>query len=216
MTFSKELVEEYKEIYQKCIGEEVSDGDANEALANLAGFYQLLWDIGKREAVLKKKLKSHLGGFPTEGEYTCRICGDRINEVNGWYDKYGNKCLFCQKALDDGVIPSFIFINDDSYFKMWQMDSYFQLKYQTVKKMFRLGEVVPRTILNDTGKVHEYIFLKKENPRFVRKHNATYKSWNRNREKIHRAWAKLKKAELVEEYEKKFRQMKRKKATNTR
>lgn len=205
MTYSKELMDDFKKLYKERGGEDVSDSEAELMLNNLTGYFSLLWDISKREARLEKRLKTEPDGFPVEGEFTCRICGTRINEVNGWYDKCGKKCLICQRALNDGVIPSFIFINDDSYFKMWQMDSYFKLKYQTVKKMIRLGEVVPRIILDDAGKAHEYIFLKKENPRFTRRYNSVRKSWDRNREKVHRAWAKKKKLELIEEYEKKLK-----------
>jgi hypothetical protein len=126
-----------------------------------------------------------------------------MNESNGWYDKYGMKCLLCQKALDAATIPSFVFLNDDSYFKMWQMNSYFELKYQTVKKMIREGKLVAREIMNNEDKVHEYVFLKKENPHFIRKYNAVRKSYDRNREKVHRGWAKKKKLELIKEYENK-------------
>jgi hypothetical protein len=202
--FSQKLIDEMKSLAKEK-DQDITDGEAELMLNNLAGFYSLLWDISKREAVWEKKLKSHPKGFPVEGPFTCRICNTAINESNGWYDNYGKKCLLCQKALDDGVIPSFIFINDDSFFRMWQLNSYFGLKYQTVKKMIRLGEVTAREILGDDGKVYEYIFLKKENPQFIRRYNSVRKSYDRNREKAHRKWAKEKKQQLITQFGKRVK-----------
>ena len=204
MEFSQKRVDEMKKIY-KDKGRECSDAEAQEALRNLTGYFNLVWDMSKREAVRNKRLENEPEGFSIDGTYTCKACGSSMANSNGWYDKHGMKCLLCQKALNDGVIPSFIFVNDNSFFKMWQMKDYFELRHQTVKKMIREGELVAREILNDQGKVHEYIFLKKENPRCINRYDAVRKSYDRNHAKKSRVWEKKTKKELLEEYRKKFK-----------
>ncbi len=190
MKSSEKLTEEIKKLYKKKEGKEMSDSEAQEATNNLIGLADLLFDIAIRDQRKKKRLKTEPKGFPVDGQYSCIICGCGIDEVNGWYDWNGNKCSLCQKALDTGVVPSFICHNSDSYIKTWQLKSDLGLHIQTVKKYVREGKLVAREILNEDGKVHEYIFLKKENPNLIIKFNPIRKSYDRHRDKKHRKWVR--------------------------
>jgi hypothetical protein len=188
MSLSKKIIDDFKRIYKEKEGKDISDVEANEMGEKLVGLFTLLFDMAMKDQQKKNKLRDAPKGFPVDGHYSCIVCGNSINETNGWYDWYGNKCLFCQHALDTGVIPSFICSNRESYIKSYQLKSDLGLQIQKVKKYIAEGKLVAREILNDKGTVHEYIFLKKENNNLVIKFNPIRKSYDRHKEKEHRKW----------------------------
>ncbi len=206
MEIKDEMIEEFKEISRK-EGKEISDQEAREGAANLAGFVDLLWEFAKKDSVKKKKLKQQPEGFPVDGQYSCMVCGNSINQDTGWYDEHGPKCLLCQKALKDGIIPTFIFVNHNSYFKTWKLADAFKVKNVTIRKMVREGKLIARTILNESGKIHDQIFLKKENPTLVERYSPARKSYDRNRRKKMDAWVRRMKKELMAEWKEKHDKM---------
>ena len=208
MTVSKKYVDEFKEIFKKEHNKELSDAEAQEAADNLVGFFDILWKCSVEDSRRKARLKKEPDGFPVEGDRSCAVCKQSINASNGWYDWYGQTCLLCRKAIKDGIIPTFVCSEYDSYFKIWQFEK-FGLKSPTVRKMVRNGELKARIVLNEAGKPHEYIFLKKENPQYREFHNAIYKSHQRNRAKVADAWGRKMKAELLAEREKTMKKLTR-------
>lgn len=188
MQLSEESVNEFKEIYKKKYGKELDDAEAHESARKLAGFFELLYKCAQEDSAKKRRLKKEPGGFPTDGNRNCLVCHAMITSENGWYDKYDQKCLNCQRALNTGVLPSFVFINHDSFFLPWQLKSKFDLPHQTMRKLIRNGKLFARLITAENGGTVEYIFLKKENPALValEKWNPVRKSYNRHREKVHR------------------------------
>jgi len=198
MSVSKKYVDEFKEIFKKEHNKDLSDAEAQEAADNLVGLFDILWKSSIEDSRKKARLKKEPGGFPIEGSYSCLVCRGSINETNGWYDWYGQTCLLCRKAIIDGIIPPFVCTEHDSYFKTWQFEK-FGLKSPTVRKMVRNGELKARIVLNEAGKPHEYIFLKKENPQYREFHNAIWKSHQRNRARVAAAWGRKMEAEMLEE-----------------
>jgi hypothetical protein len=208
MAISDESVQEFKEIYEKKNGKEISDAEAREAAENLAGFFNILWECSQREARLERRLKTEPDGFPVEGSFSCLVCGNGINETTGWYHWGGPRCLTCHKAIKDGVVPSFILKHRDSYYRMWKLKYSFDIKSQTAKKYIKEGKLHPRLILNENGTVHEYIFLKKENPALVERYNPTRKSYDRNRAKVSAKWGREAQEKFRAEREKTLRKRK--------
>lgn len=176
------MVEEMKELSRNH-GKEYSDSEAREAAWNLTRYAELVWEIAKRETEKKARLKKKPGGFPVDGSYSCLVCGNSINEQTGWYDWYGQTCLLCHKAIQDGVIPAFVCTHSDSYFPMWRLTSDWKVRTPRVLKYIKEGKIKPRIILNEEGKPHAYIFLRKENPDLIMKNNPVRKSYDRNRKK---------------------------------
>src|SRR3989338_7779857 len=82
--------------------------------------------------------------------------------------------------------PPFMYKNRDSWYATWQLGTKFQIKPPTVRKLVRQGVSKARIVLGENGKPYEYIFLKKENPKFIDpdKDASTWKSYKRNRDKI--------------------------------
>lgn len=201
MMVSKKCVDELKEIYKEKHDEDLSDSEAQEAADNLVGFFDILWKCSIEDSKRKARLKKEPDGFPAEGDRSCAVCRQSINASNGWYDWYGFTCLLCHKAIKHGVVPTFVCTEYDSYFKTWQFEK-FGLKSPTVRKMVRNGELKARIVLNEAGKPHEYIFLKKENLEYREFHNPSFKSYQRNRVKVARRWSREMKEKLLAEREK--------------
>jgi hypothetical protein len=206
------LAEELKKTAKEK-GQDMTDEEAIKGAQNLTGFFELLWKCAKEDAIKKNRLKKEPNGFPVDGTYSCLLCGNRIDSTNGWYDWYGHTCLLCRKAIKDGIIPTFIFDNSNSYFAMLALDSKFKIKSATARKYIREGKLIARIVLNEDGKPHYYIFLKKENPSLIEKYSPQRKSYDRNREKTHRVWSKKMKDEMMAEH-KKFKEEMRKKYPN--
>jgi len=180
---SKESLDRFKEIFKKEYGKDLTDAEASESAHNLVNFFQALWDISIKEVERERRLKKEPDGFPVDGHYSCRICRCAINPETGWYDKWGQKCFPCTEAVKNGTVPTFACINDESYYKTWQLKDRFNIHPQTARKMVRTGELIARTITAKEGGIHEYIFLKKENPHLVDPPNPIRKAWLRHRDK---------------------------------
>ncbi len=202
------LSEEIKKSAKKK-GEEISDSEAQKGARDLVSFFELLFDISKKEAKLKHKLKDSPGGFPVDGSYSCSLCRNPIDETNGWYDWFGQTCLICRKAVKDGIIPTFVFNHDNSYFRMWELKSTFGIHYQTAKKYIREKKLFPRVVLNEQGKPYEYIFLRKENPGLIDRNSPSKKSYDRNRAKVSKGLIKEEKVKFKKMHEDHLKEMKK-------
>jgi hypothetical protein len=208
MEASQELIVEMKKISADS-GKEYTDEEAREAAGNLMGYADLLWDIAIKETQRKNRLKKEPDGFPVEDGYSCAVCGNSINEQTGWYNWYGPTCFICRKAIIEGIIPTYVCTDRDSYYSMWHLKDRFDIKHQTAKKYIREGKLKARMVLNDTGSVHEYIFLKKENPELTKcdreRKSPARKSYDKNREKINRKWSREKTKEWKAEFKQKYK-----------
>lgn len=211
MTSLDNLAEEIKKLAQEQ-GEEMSDEKAREGANNLVGFFDLLWKFSREDSLKKKRLKKEPDGFPVDGQYSCLVCGRSINETNGWYDWYGNTCLLCRKAIKDGVVPTFVCTHRDSYYSMWKLKDRFAIHHQKAKKYIKEGLLFPRIILTEGGKPHDYIFLKKENPKLIDpdRKTAGRKSYDRSRKKLADARGRKMKAELLAEHRANVAKLKKK------
>lgn len=184
MKYSDDLVERTKKVFKEEHGKEMDNDEAEEALSNLAGLFDIFWKWEIEDQKKKNRLKKEPGGFPVDGHYSCLVCGCVIDEKNGWYDWYGQTCLLCRKAITDGAIPAFVCTDRDSYFPMWKLSSSFDIKHQTARKLIREGKLKARIVPDENGKPHAYIFLKKENPGFREYHTPEWKSHQRYRQKL--------------------------------
>jgi hypothetical protein len=165
MSALDELAEDIKK-KAKEHDKEVSDGEASEAARNVAGFFSVLRDIAIRIKKLNRRLKKEPDGFLIDGPHSCIICGRSIDETTGWYHRGGQRCLICHKAVIKGVVPPFILWAHDSYYSMWKLKD-FGVDAPTARRMVKEGRLKARVILKESGRPHEYIFLKKENPELV-------------------------------------------------
>ncbi|MDD5688666.1 MAG: hypothetical protein PHQ76_00090 [Caldisericia bacterium] len=186
MSLPKEAIDEFKEIYKKNYEKELTDAEASEAANNLVGLFKLLYDCSIKELQRKQRLKKEPEGFHLDGEYTCCICHRQVAGNENWYDKWGIKCLLCQKTVKEGLVPPFVCKDRDSWYAMFELQSKFGIKHQTAKKMVRLGELKAKIVPYENGNPYEYVFLKKENPNLIDpdRYSPARKSYDRNYNKV--------------------------------
>jgi hypothetical protein len=204
MSISDDKVQEFKEIFKKEHGKDMTDEEAREAGNNLVGLFEILWEMSQKDAARKRRLKKEPKGFPVESQHTCIVCYRMIDPTTGWYDHNNQKCLSCQKAIDEGLLPSFVCHHRSSFFLTWELTSKFNIKAPTVRKLVRQGKLVARVIQNDQYGVQEYVFLKKENPSLIERYSPVRKSYDRNRARVAAKWGRDLKEKLENE-QKEFR-----------
>ena len=122
----------------------------------------------EKEKLLAEKLKANPKGFILEGVgRTCAICGGSSREEGSWYDKYGLKCLVCQKAIDEGEIPASLAKNKESWYSKYNLDRAFNLKTSTLKKWVKEGIIKSRTVSYYGKGIHTELFLLEDNKDFL-------------------------------------------------
>lgn len=118
----------------------------------------------EKEKQKEEKLKANPKGFHLEGAgYTCAVCGDGTPEGDNWYDKWGIKCLICQKAIDDGEIPASVAKNKESWYSKYDIEKRFNIKGPTFYKWVRKGIIKPRIITRYGKGEHCQIFMLEDN-----------------------------------------------------
>lgn len=182
-------------------GEALTDEDAQKAVEQMYQLADLMFDVVLRQTQRDARLRKEPQGFPLDHGGTCCICRNGIAEDDGWYDHNGQKCLICQKALNDGVVPSYVCKNEHSYYTMYDLNSKFEIKTQRVKKHIKEGVIIARTILDEERRVHHYLFLKAENPKLAacEHFNPVWKSKKRHEDKVREARGREKDQKIKEE-----------------
>lgn len=159
---SDKSLKEFKEICDKEGIKYESEAEYRDAAQNLFGLFDLLIEMEMEERKRKDRLKEEPKGFALEGKgRNCSLCGHGIYEGDGWYDKWGFKCLNCQDAVNRKKIPGSL-CGDWDYEKCIT-DSALSYKtdlhVQTIRKLIRQGKIKARQIPNGP-----YIILRKDNP----------------------------------------------------
>ena len=166
---SKQSIEEFKEIYKKEYGKELSNEEAYEAASNLLQFAEILYEFAREEAIKKEKLKKYPKGFHLDdGPYNCLVCYKQVTGEESWWDLLGPKCIPCQKAIENGVIPKYVCKNRDSWYAMRELKDKFGIHPATAKKMIREGKLKARIIKDEQGRDYFYVFLAEENSKFLK------------------------------------------------
>lgn len=132
---------------------------------NVVQLARISGEIQGKENIRKKRLEKEPKGFaiPIGETYSCHICFTSINSLNGWYDKYGFKCLDCQRATNEGILPPEVFNEENSWYTDWHVESEFHIPALTIKKLVRQGVLKPRIVTDSAGKDHAHVFMALEN-----------------------------------------------------
>lgn len=163
-SLSHEQIQEFKDILEKKKGQEVSWEEASEGAYNLSNLVKVLYDQAVIEHKRKLKLKDNPKGFHIEGiGYTCRICRDSISNEETWYDKYGIKCLLCQKAIDKKIIPASVAKNEDSWYSKYDLEHCFNIDRYALNRFIKQGILKPRIVPDEAGRPHTSLFLIEDN-----------------------------------------------------
>lgn len=168
MPLSDDKIEELRKILKKKKGEEVSVEEAREAAESLARFAELMYEFWVKDRRRAEKLKEHPNGYTLDGfGYNCFICGGSTPADGNWYDKWGIKCLVCQRAVNRKEIPPSLAKFKDSWYSKWELESRFNLTAPVLRRWVKEGIMKARVITNEKGKVHAQLFLLKDNREFL-------------------------------------------------
>lgn len=154
-----------------------SEKRAKYAYHNLVQLARLSAEVKGQESIRKKRLGKELKGFaiPAGETYSCHICFTSINSTNGWYDKYGFKCIDCQRATNKGTLPPEVFEEENSWYTNWHVESEWHIPEPTIKKLVRDDKLKPRIVTNTSGKHHAYVFMALENNDLLEAYQAKHK-----------------------------------------
>ena len=172
MQVSQKLVDEFKDIAEKKGHKFKNDAEARESAQRFASLMELLFEIAQKDVRRKKKLKDKPRGFPIdeEGYFSCLICHTTISSENGWYDKYGFKCLDCQRAVNKKALPVKAQKDRDSWFADWQIQHEFNIHPSTRRKLQRKGLLKGVDLKREDGVVYFTLYLLKDNQEFIKKY----------------------------------------------
>jgi len=141
----------------------------------LNSFVQIARMAGKHEAIeniRNRRLKNEPDGFnlnEPDSYYTCPVCKETKQGNKMWWDKWGMKCLDCQRNLNNGVFPPEIIKNDKMWFKDWEIKDYHNIQPATRAKFIREGLLKPRELKLENGSVYYRLYLVEENKVFLEK-----------------------------------------------
>jgi hypothetical protein len=171
MELSEKAVSEFKEMWKKEFGKDLSDAEAIEYSGQLTGFVEVLIEIAETNVRRKKRLEKEPEGFhldEDEGSYGCRVCNRQVSGSSTWWDLNGVKCLDCQRNIKKGVIPGEICQNDDLVIKNWQLNSHYGLRWPTVQKLRREGALKGRDLKTTEGVIYHTVYIKNENKKLLK------------------------------------------------
>ncbi|MFH0952644.1 MAG: hypothetical protein V1838_05735 [Patescibacteria group bacterium] len=165
MNIAKKHLEEYKRIHHEQYGEELTDEQVYEASRNLVGLAEIFVEQIITDQQRKQQLTKEPKGFHLpDGEiYNCMICYRQVSGNETWYDNYGIKCMTCQKALNDKILPTYVCTKRESWLSDWQVQDKLNLHSATVRKMIREKKLNPRIVYDNNGEKYFQLFIIKEN-----------------------------------------------------
>ncbi len=167
-------IQELKDLMEEKGGKEISWDEASDAGYRLVGLVELLLKHQFEEDGWNRRLETEPKGFKLPGNgRNCAICGNSTTEDTNWYDKWGIKCLTCQKAIDKKKIPGSIAKTDKNRYSPYDMESRFGLKTPTLRSWVKKGILNARIIYADSGRPHYYLYLIKDNKDFLPPKNLT-------------------------------------------
>lgn len=172
MAIKDKSLEKFREILERDSKRKWSDDEVKDSVDRLTRFCTLIIDMYREEKLKEKKLEEFPTGYhldDREGQYHCNICYKYITGEETWYDKYGLKCMDCQRNIDNGIIPGEICKNEDLWFKSWQLKSDLGIHPMTAKKLVREGKLKVKNLVDTTGKPYFQIYLISENKEFFTK-----------------------------------------------
>ncbi len=159
--------EKIRKILEKERGGPVSEMEVEENQRFLKLLAEIAIDQAETEHQWRLRLKENPKGFQLDGEgRNCPICNRAMGKGNGWYDKYGLKCVICQKALMDHIIPASLLKNKDSFYTETELSIFFNMEKKVLNCWIKEGIVSVRVIKDLDDRIYMRLFLLKDNKNF--------------------------------------------------
>ncbi len=172
---SDKAIQEFKDIFKKEYGKDLTDAEAREQGERLVAFFDILYEQAQTEYRRELKLKKEkIKGFyleSTEGPYTCAICRENYPGNEIWWNPKGLRCRDCWRNIQKKVIPSLDYDSDNKvWIKEWQLQSDYGLHPATRSKLRREGLLIGRDLKRSNGAIYCSVYLVEENKEFFKKY----------------------------------------------
>lgn len=136
-----------------------SDKEVLEVAELMYKLARLSLDLVLDEEEWKAKLDNHPKGYVFEPKgYSYRLCQGG-SEVGMWYDKYGLKCMHCQKAVESGLIPGELTNDHESFYTDYDLKSFFNVHGKALTQWIRKGIIKARIIPHFDSPRSKYLRL---------------------------------------------------------
>nr|WP_068890378.1 hypothetical protein [Pedobacter panaciterrae] len=162
------IIAQAKATIEENEGRTPTEDEVTEMLKLMYSLANISIEQVKKELDRKKKLQEFPKGFALDHGGTCKLCGKGTDLSDSWFDRYGIKCLACQKAMDTGLIPDRIFGKENSFYTDCDLEKHFNLKGKELGEWIKAGLIKARIIPNLNGKgKHFRLFLMSDNKGFL-------------------------------------------------
>lgn len=159
---SDKYLKEFKELCDEKGIKYETEEEYKSSASSLVELVDLLVQMDMEERARKKRLEDEPKGYALEGKgRNCSLCGRSVYEGDGWYDKWGFKCMNCQDAVNKKKIPGSLCgdWNHEKYMTDSMISWKTGLHTQTIRKLIRRGDIKARQIPKGP-----YLVLRKDNP----------------------------------------------------
>lgn len=161
---SDKSIQEIKKILEEQHGREFTWEEARKAAWDAHTLVQIAIRVGEEQYRRQKLLEKSPKGFHLDRTgYSCMICGHSASGENSWFDKYGLKCMICQKAINQRIIPGSVAKSKESWYSKYDLERHFNIKGAILNKYIRQGLLKDRIIPGEDRKIHLQLFIIKEN-----------------------------------------------------
>jgi len=157
--------EEFKKISEELGHKYETELEMKQSANNLVRYLKVLIEMDQADKERKHRLEAEPKGFSMPGNgRNCSLCRQGVYEDSGWYDKWGFKCMNCQKAVDKKQIPGSLCRDYKNEKCITDSDLSYKSKLhvQTIRKLIRQGKIKAREIPHGP-----YMILRKDNPNIL-------------------------------------------------
>lgn len=133
----------------------------DEELKRVVQYFEILIEIDQAEKARFRRLDQEPKGFSISGEgRSCSLCKQSIHN-EGFFDKWGFKCLNCQNAIDKRIIPGSVCRDWENKKSIADTNLAMELgiSIHKIRKLIRERKIIGRRIPSGP-----YIILQKDNP----------------------------------------------------
>lgn len=163
MKNSDKRVLEMKAMLEEEHGREFSLEEAQSAHNKFEALSEIAHTLATEEMKRRRLLAESPDGYMTKGNGVCQICRNPISNKDSWYDKFGFKCLICQEAIKNKVIPNSVAVDKESWYSKEELKSYFNFNSRDLIKFAKNQILKSRIIYNNEDRIHLQLFLMKDN-----------------------------------------------------
>lgn len=143
---------------------------------NLVQMARMSAEYEATKRIRTRRLKNEPDGFYLNDGgrgYTCGICRNHHDGEDIWWRPDGLRCRNCWNNIQEGVIPVLSLDKEwweEDHLTKFELDYYYGVKTQSIKKLRREGVLVGRDLKDENGYVYESVFLVSENQKFLKDH----------------------------------------------